>query len=93
MNLTTGQLAELVSAEADLPKATAGRVIKSLTDAIQDALANGETVSIPGFGSFTTVTRAARTARNPRTGETIDVPAKPAVKFKPAKALKDAVNS
>tara|TARA_B100000029_G_scaffold55211_1_gene50085 strand:+ start:310 stop:585 length:276 start_codon:yes stop_codon:yes gene_type:complete len=58
-----------------------------------DALSSGDVVSIAGFGNFTCKDRAARQGRNPRTGETIDIPASKSVGFKPAKALKDQVNS
>ena len=60
--------------------------------AITAALAQGDGLSFTGFGSFAVSERAAREAKNPRTGEEIAVPAGKAVKFKPGKALKDAVN-
>jgi nucleoid DNA-binding protein len=59
---------------------------------IQDALAKKEKVSIAGFGVFETVHRPARDGRNPQTGETIKIAASNAVKFKPGKSLRDAVN-
>ena len=58
---------------------------------VSGALAKGDSVSLVGFGTFSVAERAARTARNPRTGESIDVAASKAPKFKPGKALKDAV--
>lgn len=60
---------------------------------ISDALAAGEKISIQGFGSFETVTRSARTARDPWTGDKIEVPEKRVVKFKPGSTLTDRLNS
>lgn len=59
---------------------------------IKDALANGEKVQLVGFGSFTVVARAARKGRNPKTGETIQIEAKNAIRFKAGKGLAEAVN-
>ena len=68
-------------------------VVNEVFDTIKNTLASGEKVAIAGFGSFEVAERAARTARNPRTGEEIAVPASKAPKFKAGKALKDAVNA
>ena len=68
-------------------------VVETVFETIADALVAGEKVSIPGFGTFEVADRAARKARNPQTGEEIDVPASKAPKFKAAKALKDAVKN
>ncbi len=72
-------------------KVQAESIVKAIIDAITKELAKGGTVDIAGFGKFEAVKRAARTARNPRTGEMVKVPAKRVPKFKAAKALKDAV--
>lgn len=72
-------------------KAAAERIVDKLFDTIINSLKNGDEVSIAGFGIFSAKERAARTARNPRTGETIQVPAMRVPKFRAAKALKDAV--
>ena len=66
--------------------------LDATTDAIADALKKGETVSMVGFGTFSVRHRAARTGRNPRTGETINIAASNNPAFKAGKALKDAVN-
>jgi len=70
--------------------------IKSVIDAavtiLAETLTAGESVTIPGFGTFEVRERAATTARNPRTGETVEVAAKRVPAFKPAKALKEAVD-
>jgi DNA-binding protein HU-beta len=72
-------------------KVQAEEVVETIIAEIVKALKKGEEVSIAGLGIFAVKKRAARTARNPRTGETVQVAASKAVKFRPAKALKDAV--
>jgi DNA-binding protein HU-beta len=72
-------------------KAQAEKAVDIMLDAIVSSLKKGEEVSIAGLGIFSTKTRAARTARNPRTGESVQVPAMRVPKFRAAKALKDAV--
>ena len=68
-----------------------GEVIDAFLEVVQDQLVSGETVRLAGFGNFEVSTRAERQGRNPKTGETIVIPEKKAPKFKPAKALKDAI--
>ncbi|CEF56554.1 HU family DNA-binding protein [Acetobacter ghanensis] len=87
---------ELVSAVAeavDLPKAKAGEVVDAVFGAIEKALSKKQEVRLVGFGTFVTATRKAAKGRNPRTGEEIDIPASTSVRFKPGKALKDAVSN
>ena len=72
-------------------KADAERAVETTIDAIVAGLKKGDEVSLAGLGIFATKMRAARTARNPRTGESVQVPAMRVPKFRPAKALKDAV--
>jgi DNA-binding protein HU-beta len=72
-------------------RADAERAVETLIDCIADSLKKGKEVSIAGLGIFATKTRNARTGRNPRTGESIDIPAMRVPKFRAAKALKDAV--
>jgi DNA-binding protein HU-beta len=72
-------------------KVEAEKVVDTVFDSITKSLSSGEEVSVAGFGIFEAKTRAARTARNPRTGESIKVPAMKTPKFRAAKALKDAV--
>jgi DNA-binding protein HU-beta len=72
-------------------KADAERAVEAVIAAITNSLAKGVEVSVAGLGIFTAKTRAARTGRNPRTGEMIQVPAMRVPKFRAAKALKDAV--
>jgi len=72
-------------------KADAERVVETVFGSISTELTAGEDVSVAGFGIFSAKMRAARTARNPRTGEPIQVPAMRVPKFKAAKALKESV--
>lgn len=72
-------------------KVQAEQVVDTVFNSITESLKKGEEVSVAGFGIFSAKERAARTARNPKTGETVQVPAMTVPKFKAAKALKDAV--
>lgn len=72
-------------------KADAERAVETVIDCIVSSLKSGEEVSIAGLGIFATKARPARQGRNPRTGETIHIAATRTAKFRPAKALKDAV--
>jgi DNA-binding protein HU-beta len=85
-------LISAVADEADLPKAKTAEVVDAVFAAIEAALKRKEEVRLVGFGSFATATRKASTGRNPRTGEEIKIEASTSVRFKPGKALKDAVN-
>lgn len=75
----------------DVTKADAERAVETVISSIVDSLKSGQEVSIAGLGIFSAKQREARTARNPRTGESIEVPAMRVPKFRAAKALKDAV--
>lgn len=86
------ELIEMVSESADLTKASAGRAVDGMLDAITGALKNGDQVTLVGFGTFLVRDRAARTGRNPRTGEPLEIAAAKNPAFKAGKALKDAVN-
>ena len=90
MNKT--DLIEVVAKAADLKKKDAEAAVSAVLDAFADALANGDKVQLIGFGTFETRSRAAKTAKNPRTGETVKVAACKAPAFKAGKALKDTVN-
>jgi DNA-binding protein HU-beta len=86
------ELIDAIAAGADISKAAAGRALDSMLGAITDSLQKGEQVSLVGFGTFAVKERAARTGRNPKTGETIQIKAAKVPGFKAGKALKDAVN-
>lgn len=90
MNKT--ELAKVVAEKAGITQAVAGDAVNATVEALVEALVNGEEVSIPGFGAFKVVDRAARTARNPQTGETVEVAASKAVSFHVSKTLKEKLN-
>jgi DNA-binding protein HU-beta len=85
-------LIDAVAQATGSSKADAQKSVDAALEAISGALASGDKVSISGFGTFEVRSRAARTGRNPQTGETINVPASKAPAFKAGKALKDQVN-
>lgn len=86
-------IAEKVHGVLGTTKADAERAVEAMMEAIVDGLKRGDDVSIAGLGIFKTKMRAARTARNPRTGASVQVPATRVPKFQAAKALKEAVKS
>ena len=90
MNKT--DLIDAVAGDADVSKAEAARVVDAVIDSITRALKKGDTVTLVGFGTFQVRERAARSGRNPKTGETIKIDASKNPAFKAGKALKDAVN-
>ena len=90
MNKT--ELIAKIAENADLTKVEAARALKSFEAAITESMKNGDKISIVGFGSFETATRAARTGRNPQTGKEISIAAAKVPGFRAGKALKDAVN-
>jgi len=89
--MTKDELIEKISKEVSLSKADAGRALNMTIDSIVKALKKGDKVTLVGFGTFSVGKRAARKGRNPRTGETINIKAHKAPKFKAGKALKGAV--
>ena len=89
--MNKSELAARIADRVSLPRSEANRAINALFDAIGEALANGETVRVPGLGTFSVRSRAARQGRNPRTGERITIAASRTAAFKPGKTLRDAV--
>jgi DNA-binding protein HU-beta len=81
-----------VAEAADISKADAAKAVDATFDAVSSELSGGGEVRLVGFGTFSVADRRASTGRNPRTGETIQIPASKQPKFKAGKALKDAVN-
>ncbi|MDA0847778.1 MAG: HU family DNA-binding protein [Burkholderiaceae bacterium] len=90
MNKT--DLIEHIAKNADISKAAAGRALDALMSGVKSTLKKGGSVTLVGFGTFAVAKRAARTGRNPRTGEAIKIKAAKLPKFRPGKALKDALN-
>jgi DNA-binding protein HU-beta len=90
--MNKAELIDAVAGSANLSKADAGRAVDAVVEAVSKALKKGQQVSVVGFGTFSVKHRAARSGRNPRTGETIKIAASNVPGFKAGKALKDAVN-
>ncbi len=90
--MNKNELIASVAEKADLTKAQAADALEAVLGGITGALVSGDEVRLIGFGNFVVADRKASTARNPQTGATINVPASKAPRFKPGKALKDAVN-
>ena len=90
--MNKAELIDAVADSANLSKAAAGSALDAAIAAVTKALKKGDTVTLVGFGTFSVRKRAARTGRNPRTGEPIKIKASKVPGFKAGKALKDAIN-
>ncbi len=90
MNKT--ELINNVAEITDSSKASATRAVEAVLASITRSLSGGDAVTLSGFGTFSVGNRSARTGRNPRTGEAINIAASKSPKFKAGKGLKDAVN-
>lgn len=86
------ELVAVVAENAELTKKAAEAAVNAVIEGIGDSVAKGEQVVLPGFGTFKVTERAARTGRNPQTGEAIQIAASKGVSFKAGKALKEKVN-
>lgn len=89
--MNKAELIAAVAAKADVSQKEAGVVVAAVLDEIKDALKKGDKVQLVGFGSFEVREKAARTGKNPRTGEAINIPASKAPAFKAGKAFKDYI--
>lgn len=78
-----------IAERGEFTKADADAALKAVQGAIAAALTRGDKITLPGFGTFKVVETAARTGRNPQTGEPVEIPAKRKIKFNPTQALKD----
>jgi integration host factor subunit beta len=90
--MTKADLVEQVAKEAEMTKKDAEQLVEVVFDSIVDALNKGDKIELRGFGSFRVRERNARKGRNPKTGETVSIPAKRVAYFKPGKELKEIVN-
>jgi len=86
------ELIDHIARQADISKAAAGRALEALISGVKSTLKKNNSVSLVGFGTFSVSKRAARTGRNPRTGAAIKIKSAKVPKFRPGKALKDALN-
>lgn len=89
--MTKSELIEQVAKKADITKSNAEKAVNAVTETITLALTAGDKVTLTGFGTFEAKFSQGRKGRNPRTGESIDIPARTVAKFKPGKDLKEAV--
>lgn len=89
--MTKAEFIDAIAANGDYSKKDAEKALKTVIDTITDSLTKGEKISLVGFGTFEVKERAAKTAINPRTKETVNVPAKKVPTFKAGKGLKDTI--
>ncbi|MGA8050572.1 MAG: HU family DNA-binding protein [Burkholderiales bacterium] len=90
--MNKGEMIEHIAQAAEISKSAAERAVDAMVAAIKSSLKKGDMVTLVGFGSFYVSDRAARTGRNPRTGEEVKIAAARVPKFRSGKALKDAIN-
>ncbi len=90
--MNKGDLIEKIAKDCDMSKAATEQVLKSILATITEAIADGDKVTLIGFGTFSVTERAARDGRNPQTGKTIKIPARKVAKFKAGSKLVEAVN-
>ena len=91
--MNKAELITAMSVKSGLSKADAEKALNAFTDAVTDELVNGGKIQLIGFGTFEVSNRAARTGKNPQTGEALSIPACKVPKFKAGKALKESVNA
>ena len=90
--MNKSELIDQIAKHADISKAAAGRALDATVGAVTTAMKKGGMVTLVGFGTFYAGARTARTGRNPRTGEAVEIKAAKLPKFRAGKALKDAIN-
>mgnify|MGYP000386930724 FL=1 len=90
--MNKNELVEAIALSTEITKTDVDKIVTSLTEVITDELEKGDSVSLKGFGTFEVRSRSERTGRNPRTGETLVIPASKVPAFKVSSALKKAVN-
>lgn len=91
--LTKSRIVEGVRAATGLPRTESSDLVEALVDVLKDALEQGESIKISGFGSFLVRTKSARLGRNPQTGESITLPRRRVLTFKPSRLLRDAMSA
>ncbi|MBZ4219072.1 MAG: HU family DNA-binding protein [Chlorobium sp.] len=89
--MSKAELVEKIADQANLTKVDAERALNAFLNVVTTSLKEGDDVTLVGFGTFAVGNRAERSGRNPQTGEAITIAAKNVVKFKPGKALRDAI--
>jgi DNA-binding protein HU-beta len=91
--MNKAELIAAMSEKTELSRKDAEKALKAFTDVVTEELKKGEKIQLVGFGTFEVSERAARTGRNPQSGEEMVIPASKAPKFKAGKALKDLINA
>ena len=91
--MNKAELIAAMSEKTELSRKDAEKALKAFTDVVTEELKKGEKIQLVGFGTFEVSERAARTGRNPQSGEEMEIPASKAPKFKAGKALKDMINA
>jgi DNA-binding protein HU-beta len=91
-SVTKAELISMIASDSGLRKVDAEKALAAMTTAIQASLKTGKKVTLLGFGTFSVAARKARTGRNPQNKKPLKIPASKAVRFKPGKAMKEAVN-
>ena len=89
--MTKAEIIDAVAKSADISKKAAGEAVNTVFGSISNCLVKGDKITIPGFGTFKTSQRAARTGRNPQTGAEMQIAASTVVRFTAGKALKESV--
>jgi DNA-binding protein HU-beta len=92
VNYDKAELVDAMATSSGLSRADSGKALDGLIESVTEALTSGDSVQLIGFGTFLVKDRAARTGRNPKTGEPLEIAAAKVPAFKPGKALKDACN-
>jgi len=90
--MNKGELIDAIASSAELSKSDAEKALNAFIDAVQGAVANGDKVTLPGFGSFSRSERSARMGRNPQTGAPVHIPASKSAKFSAGAKFKEQVN-
>jgi len=90
--MNKGDLIDAMAQDANISKSEAGAALDSFISNVTEALKKGDKIALTGFGTFSASERAARTGRNPKTGEAIQISAKTVAKFKAGKGLTDSLN-
>jgi len=90
--MNKGEFIEAIVDKTNLSKKDVGIVVSAFQDVVIETLKSDDSISLTGFGKFEAVKRAARSGRNPHTGESISIQSKVVPKFKPGKSFKDALN-
>jgi DNA-binding protein HU-beta len=90
--MTKNELVSYIAEETGLTKADAARAVEAFVNGVTEGLKDSQKVTLTGFATFTAKKKAAKTGRNPRTGETVKIPARVAVSVKAGSKLKDALN-